>query len=564
MPLPEEDDNEDARIEPFSEAELRNILKKASPQAWRETQEKSNIRFDSVSAQVQYYEKLRNIDERRQKANPHDRRSNGNNNKSNSKKNNRKGGRGSHSSNGNHSNNDAPCPIHGNSHTIGQCNVIQAERNKYKNKNSSNNSRGSGNNNNRGGNNSNNANANGNRNNHRYNTRSRRNNEENNNVNATHGSNPNSGDNGSDSEEGYAIEEELNVLSESIVEEEVKAAVKAVGSTKSNGSETTSPTTTPKGSDVRVQLSSKTSSGSRKHSTVLGLLDTGASSNFVPRSTLKHVSHTLEPVNVRVKGRYSSTIIKEQAKFQVRLPDFAASKTIEVTALVEDNNDVIGRHDIIFGSTFLQELGITFDYSRGTIGWDDVSTTMKTIPPNEINSLNDEDPGDVHLPNFMKAANNRSSIMPNIYQKYNYRDMVLKCEHLSCEQQDILIDLFSQYEDLFSGDLGSVPGPPVSLKLKPNAKPFASRAYTVPKALEHIAKKEVNDLVDIGVLVEGVASEWASPSFFRPKKDGQVRFVSDLRKLNACLECHPYPLPLIEEVIWKMNGFQFATCLDLN
>ena len=37
-----------------------------------------------------------------------------------------------------------------------------------------------------------------------------------------------------------------------------------------------------------------------------------------------------------------------------------------------------------------------------------------------------------------------------------------------------------------------------------------------------------------------------------------------MRRLNACLERHPYPLPLIEEVIWKMNGFTFATCLDLN
>jgi len=34
--------------------------------------------------------------------------------------------------------------------------------------------------------------------------------------------------------------------------------------------------------------------------------------------------------------------------------------------------------------------------------------------------------------------------------------------------------------------------------------------------------------------------------------------------LNASLKRHPYPLPLIDDVIWKMNGFTFATCLDLN
>jgi len=64
MPLPEEGSTEDERIDGFNEAELRNFLKKASPRGWRDTQEKSNVRFNTISEQVQYYKKLRNIDER--------------------------------------------------------------------------------------------------------------------------------------------------------------------------------------------------------------------------------------------------------------------------------------------------------------------------------------------------------------------------------------------------------------------------------------------------------------------------------------------------------------------
>ena len=79
-----------------------------------------------------------------------------------------------------------------------------------------------------------------------------------------------------------------------------------------------------------------------------------------------------------------------------------------------------------------------------------------------------------------------------------------------------------------------------------------------------LLKKEIAELVKIGVLEKNTQTEWASPSFFRPKKDGGVRFISDLRKLNACLKRDPFPLPIIEDVIWKMNGFTFATCLDLN
>ena len=43
-----------------------------------------------------------------------------------------------------------------------------------------------------------------------------------------------------------------------------------------------------------------------------------------------------------------------------------------------------------------------------------------------------------------------------------------------------------------------------------------------------------------------------------------MRFVSDLRKLNASIERHPFPLPIIDDVVWKINGFTYATCLDLN
>ena len=75
----------------------------------------------------------------------------------------------------------------------------------------------------------------------------------------------------------------------------------------------------------------------------------------------------------------------------------------------------------------------------------------------------------------------------------------------------------------------------------------------------------MKDLVDIGVLLKGVHSAWASPSFFRPKKGGYLHFVSDLRKLIECLERHPHPLSLVvEDVIWRMNGFTYATHLDIN
>jgi hypothetical protein len=78
--------------------------------------------------------------------------------------------------------------------------------------------------------------------------------------------------------------------------------------------------------------------------------------------------------------------------------------------------------------------------------------------------------------------------------------------------------------------------------------------------------KEIVRLVDIGVLEEEYASELASciTSFAIPKKNGTVRVVTDFSKLNLLLKRHPYPIPKIGDIIRSMEGFTFASALDLN
>ena len=121
MPLPEEDSDEEDRIQAFTEAEIRNILKKACPRSWRETQEKSNIRFDSISAQVQYYEKLSKIDDKHFNKKEKPEWKNGKKQNQTSKPDNY--------------NPKAPCPIHGKAHSISECGLINQEKKKIANKN---------------------------------------------------------------------------------------------------------------------------------------------------------------------------------------------------------------------------------------------------------------------------------------------------------------------------------------------------------------------------------------------------------------------------------------------
>jgi len=64
--------------------------------------------------------------------------------------------------------------------------------------------------------------------------------------------------------------------------------------------------------------------------------------------------------------------------------------------------------------------------------------------------------------------------------------------------------------------------------------------------VEQKLRSEIARLVNIGVLEEDYTSEWASSTFAFPRKNGTIRVVSDFRKLNFFLKCHPFPLPKIQ------------------
>ena len=59
-------------------------------------------------------------------------------------------------------------------------------------------------------------------------------------------------------------------------------------------------------------------------------------------------------------------------------------------------------------------------------------------------------------------------------------------------------------------------------------------------------------------------SKWAAPSFVISKKDGTVHFIDDLQESNKCIKRCPCPLPKMNDLMWKLKRFQWATSLDLN
>ncbi len=86
----------------------------------------------------------------------------------------------------------------------------------------------------------------------------------------------------------------------------------------------------------------------------------------------------------------------------------------------------------------------------------------------------------------------------------------------------------------------------------------------MPKIHKDTIIKEVERLCKLGVLERQPASVWASSSFIIPKKDKTVHFLSDFREVNKRLVRKPFPVPKISTVFQEIEGFAFATALDLN
>jgi hypothetical protein len=79
-----------------------------------------------------------------------------------------------------------------------------------------------------------------------------------------------------------------------------------------------------------------------------------------------------------------------------------------------------------------------------------------------------------------------------------------------------------------------------------------------------MTKKEVERLTKIRVLEKSHDSEWAAPTFIQPKKTGDVRILTDFRRLNAVLQRKLFPLPKISDLLQRLSGFRYAMAIDLS
>ena len=81
-----------------------------------------------------------------------------------------------------------------------------------------------------------------------------------------------------------------------------------------------------------------------------------------------------------------------------------------------------------------------------------------------------------------------------------------------------------------------------------------------------VYREKISSMIDL-MLSQGIirpsTSPWASPVVLVPKKDGQLRFCVDYRRLNAVTKKDQYPLPRIDDILDMLGKKRYFSTLDL-
>ena len=86
--------------------------------------------------------------------------------------------------------------------------------------------------------------------------------------------------------------------------------------------------------------------------------------------------------------------------------------------------------------------------------------------------------------------------------------------------------LSSKFDVLFHNKL-TFTDEKIHLEINPSVTPHYSHAYAVPHSHKATFKKELNQLIQEGVMEKCGRAMWVAGTFIIPKKDGQVCWVSD-------------------------------------
>ncbi|VDL83597.1 unnamed protein product [Nippostrongylus brasiliensis] len=153
-------------------------------------------------------------------------------------------------------------------------------------------------------------------------------------------------------------------------------------------------------------------------------------------------------------------------------------------------------------------------------------------------------------------------IQSNEEMVYHMKMMVaeVKAKDLSVEKE-----LMETYPTVFEGGLGLCTKEKAELILEQGVRPVFRGCRPVAHAAMDSVDKELDRLLEMGVITPVTHSEWAAPIVCVRKANGKLRVCADFSTgLNKALQSFDYPLPVPEDIFASLNGGTVFSQIDLS
>ena len=126
------------------------------------------------------------------------------------------------------------------------------------------------------------------------------------------------------------------------------------------------------------------------------------------------------------------------------------------------------------------------------------------------------------------------------------------------------VDYVQEFPKVFDRHIGKYRGPPVSFEFDKNTQPILMKARKVPFALKERIEKELERLVEEGVLEPVDHPRWCTPIVVVAKNDTEVRICGDYRStINRVLIPDKYPVPSVQHILKALAGGKVFAKLDM-
>ncbi|SJL08909.1 uncharacterized protein ARMOST_12283 [Armillaria ostoyae] len=312
---------------------------------------------------------------------------------------------------------------------------------------------------------------------------------------------------------------------------------------------------------LNVQLATLTN---RQVFATKGLVDSGCTSSAINRAFVQE--HRLDTVKTAIPiivynadgSRNKGGDITEYVEVRLTIGNHEERIDLAVTDL--------GAKDLYLGHDWLKRHNPVINWETGTVIFGRCSCVRNPFP---LPNADPDDRWDEELEDgdTILAVNMEEELVIRAIHHANDLAAAANAERPTKTFEEMVPPDYRSFRDLFSKEnFDELPKRKPwdhAIELIPNAKSTLDcKVYPLNRNEQEQLDKFLDENLDSGRIKES-KSPFASPFFFVKKKDGSLRPVQDYRKLNEMTIKNRYPLPLISELIDKLQGAKYFTKLDV-